>query len=133
MRPSHWKQQLFARLAIVLGIWTVLAVVFTAQGYLLVYWAIHAQDDLPNYKPSLVLSELFLSSLAECLIWACLTFAIVWLARRFPFGQGKWLRSLAVHLAACLLCAAVAAVLSALAAEVIRKEYPRPSTTLNVL
>src|SRR5262249_29740457 len=127
------QKKLWVRLGIVLGIWTALAVFLTCQTYLLVASALRAQGDLPRTPPSLSMGEVFQSSLAECLIWALLTFGILWLARRFPFGQGRGLRSLAVHGVACLVCGLLAALLSALAAEVIRKEFPRPTITLNVL
>ena len=67
---------------------------------------------------------MFLSVVTDCLIWAFLTLGILWLVQRCPFGQGKWLRSLLVHVVACLGSAALATILSALAAEVIRKEMP---------
>jgi two-component sensor histidine kinase len=127
-RPPFW-----VRLLIVLGVWTGLAVVFTGQAWLVVYSATQAKDDLPFYTLQYSLSELFLSALSECLIWAFLTFGILWLARRFPFGQGRWLRSLAVHVAACLVGGLAAVVLSLLVAEVIRKDIPRPTITAKVL
>ena len=117
----------------VLGIWLAIAVGLTGQAYLIVYSALQAQADLPRVHPSPVLSELFLSSLAECLIWAVLTLGILRLARRYPFGRGKWLRPLTVHLSACLVCGCIAAVLSAIAAEIIRQEFPKPTITFNVL
>jgi two-component system LytT family sensor kinase len=127
------QHKLFARLGVVLGVWTALAVVFTGQAYLIVYSTALAHEDLPRERPALALTELFLSALGECLIWALLTLGIQWLARRFPFGQGRWLRSLAAHLAACVVCAFVAAVLSGLVAQLVRKELPKPTVSPNVL
>jgi sensor histidine kinase YesM len=132
MSSASTRRALWARVAIVLGIWTVLAVVMTGQSYVVVYSARQAQSDLPA-APPLALSELFLSSLAECLIWSGLTLAILWLAWRFPFGQGRSLRNLAIHGAACLGCGLLNVVLSVLAAEVIRHEIPKPTLTANVL
>lgn len=126
-RASKWTS-----IAILLGIWIGIAFFLTAQAYLLVATANRARADLPSGTP-LVLSELFWSALAECLIWASLTPGILWLARRFPLSKGQAWRSLALHAGACLVCAVVAALLSTLAAEVIRYEYPRPTITLNVL
>src|SRR5262249_30260240 len=62
-----------------------------------------------------------------------LTLAVLWLCRRFPFGQGRWLTSLAVHIAACVVFALVQTVLMVLAAEIIRHDIPKPSLTENVL
>jgi sensor histidine kinase YesM len=130
---SPQRQPLWARLGLVLGIWTGLAVALTGQAYLIVYSTILAHEDLPRERPTLALREIFLSTLAECLIWAVLTVGILWLGRRFPFGQGRGLRSLGVHVAACLVCGLIAALLSTLAAEVIRYKLPRPTMTIKVL
>ena len=127
------NKNLLVRLGVVLGIWMGLAVVLTGQAYLLVYLAIHAHHDLANYRPTIALSELFLSSVTECLFWAFMTLGVLWLSKRFPFGQGKWLRSLMVHSMVCVACGFVQASLSVLAAEIIRKEIPKPTMTLNVL
>ena len=133
MRSPTRQRKLLAQLGVILGAWTVLAVLFTGQAYLLVYSAALAHDDLPRERPALALGELFWSSLGECLIWALLTLGIQWLARRFPFGQGRWLRSAVVHLAASVGCAFVAAVLSALVAQLVRKDLPKPTLSPNVL
>jgi sensor histidine kinase YesM len=127
------RRALWVRISLVLGVWTALAFVIAGQSYLLVYTARLAQSDLPTTRPPLAVTELFLSSLVECLIWGGLTFAIVALCRRFPLGQGRSLRSLAVHSAACVACGLVNVVLSLLAAEVIRHEFPKPTITANVL
>ena len=133
MSPPNHKSKPWVRIAIVLGIWMALAVVFAGQAYLFLYSASQAEEDLPKHPPGLALNELFLTSLAECLIWASLTFLILWLARRFPLGQRSWPRSLLIHVAACLGCGFIAASLSALAAELIRREIPKPSITPKVM
>jgi sensor histidine kinase YesM len=119
--------------AFVFGIWMGLAGFLTVQAFLVIYTTIQAHADLPQQRPSLALTELFLTSVAECLIWAFMTLGILWLAQRFPFGQGRWPRSLAVHVGACLVCGVMAVALSVLAAELIRKEFVRPTVTFNVL
>jgi signal transduction histidine kinase len=133
MWPPTRENKFLARLGIVLAIWTGLAVLLTGQAYLVVYSAAQAHEDLPREKPALALGELFWTCLGECLIWAILTLGIQWLARRFPFGQGKWLRSLAVHLAASVAFAFVAAVLAALVAQLVRKDLPKPTLSPSVL
>ena len=121
------------RLGTVLGIWLALAVLLTGQNYLIVYSARQAHSDIGNVQPPLALWELFLSNVVECLIWAFLTLGIFWLARRFPFGQGKWLRSLLVHLAACLIFGLIQTLLAVLAAEIIRHNILKPTISINVL
>lgn len=133
MASSHPSRESWSRLAAVFGVWSGLAVVLTGQAYLVVYIVHLAHDDLPRDRTPLAWWELFLSVLAECLIWAVLTLGILWLARRFPLGRGRWLQSLAIHVGACLVCGFIAASLSAVAAELIREELPRVTITLNVL
>jgi signal transduction histidine kinase len=130
---STRAKQLWLRLGIVLGIWMALAFVLAGQAYLLVYSAIQARSDLAGVQPSLALSELFLNSLAECVIWACLTIVILWLGTRFPFGQGHLFRNLMIHLAACLVCAFVQTYLAVLICEIVRVELPKPTISGNVL
>jgi two-component system LytT family sensor kinase len=132
MSSASSRRAFWVRVGVVLSIWTALAVVMTGQASLLVYSARLAEPDIPTLPP-VALSELFVGSLAECLIWSGLTFAILWLARRFPLAPGQWRRSLAVHFAACVGCALLEVVLSVLAAEVIRQDIPKPTITVNVL
>jgi signal transduction histidine kinase len=127
-RRTSW-----ARFGIVLGIWASLAVVLTGQACLVIYSALQAESDLPRRQPTLAFTEVLWSTLVECLSWAVLTLGILWLVRRFPFGQGRWLRSLLVHVGACVLCACLEAFLSLLAAELIRRELPRPTLSVRVL
>jgi signal transduction histidine kinase len=121
------------RAAIVVAIWMALAVVLTGQAYLLVYLAAQAQPDLPRTRPPLAIGELFLSSVTECLIWSVLTLGILWLAARCPITRRTWLRSLTVHVAACLGCGIIEVAFSVVAAEFIRSEIPKPTLTPNVL
>jgi len=67
MLPPNHKSKPWVRIAIVLGIWMALAVVFAGQAYLFLYSASQAEEDLPKHPPGLALNELFLTSLAECL------------------------------------------------------------------
>ncbi len=131
--PESNRRGFWTRLGIVLAIWTSIAVVLTVQSYLAVFTTIQAHEDLPQSRPPMAMAEVFLSVLAECLIWAILTFGIFWLARRFPFGHANWLRCLAVHVGACLACGVIATVLSGIAAELIREQLPRITISVNIL
>ena len=127
------ERSIWARLGIVFAIWAAIAMVLTGQAYLVIYLAIHARADLSGINPPRAPGELFLSSLTECSIWAILTLLIFRLARYFPFGQGNWTRVLAIHVLACLIFGFLEVCLSALAAEWIRHEFPKPTITANVL
>jgi two-component system, LytTR family, sensor kinase len=126
------QRKFWSQFAAVVAIWLALAVVFTGQAYLVVYTSVLAHDDVAHLRPSLALTELLLSVLAECVIWAFMTLAILWLAREYPFGRGQWPRSLGVHVAACLVCCAIATLMSAVAAELIRSELPRVTLSARV-
>ncbi len=130
---SNRQSTIWTRVGIVLAIWTAIAIVMTGQAYLIMYLAVQASADLPARTPPMALSELFLSSVTECFIWAMLTLGIIWLARRFSFGQGQWLKCLAIHIVACLICGFLEVGLSTLAAEFIRREFPKPTITANVM
>jgi signal transduction histidine kinase len=124
---------LWQRLAIVLGIWTAIAVALTGQAALIVYSAIQAQADLPRVPVQPSIAELLVLQLAECLIWAGLTLIIFWLGKRFPLAQGRWLKSVAVHILACVAVALVQTLLALLVAKVLRRDLPQPTLTSNVL
>jgi LytS/YehU family sensor histidine kinase len=53
--------------------------------------------------------------------------------KRFPFGQGRFVRSLLIHLGACLVCGFCQTLLALVAAELLRKEIPKPTISANVL
>jgi two-component system, LytTR family, sensor kinase len=135
MRISPGQRRFLVHVATVVGVWTLLAFILTAMGYVVVTNAIEAQKSLPKElpPPAIALGEIFRLTLAECLIWAGLTLGIFWLARRFPFGQGKWLRSLAVHLAACFLCALIYAALCVVINQLFREIITKPMITPDVL
>ena len=70
--------------------WTVVGVFFSGQIYLDYRYA-----NLPlNWSEALYLG------LSEWYVWAALTPALFYLARRFPLSRGHWGRSLAIHIPA---------------------------------
>lgn len=119
--------------ALALSIWTGFAVVLTGQAYLVLHSHSAASSDLPKTNPNPPLAEMFLSHLVVCIVWACLSMAIFWLGRRFPFGQGRWLRSLLVHMGASFVFAMVETMLAVWSSEYIRHDIPKPTITPNVL
>jgi two-component system, LytTR family, sensor kinase len=134
MLSPNRRQRFLSQFAIVFGIWAAIAVVLTGQSYLIAYLGVLARSDLAQRNTSgISFFELLLSSFTECFVWVFLTLAIFWLVRRFPLGQGKWSRSLAVHVGACLLCGFLEVLLSVLAAEIIRQEFVKPTISMNVL
>jgi len=48
-------------------------------------------------------STSLLLQMPQAYAWALATPAILWLGRRFPFERGRWLTSVPIHLATCLI------------------------------
>lgn len=89
---ATWKRWLLG-----LGFWTALGLFFATQSGL-------SYTYQQGYAPWGFLIRL---SLGEWYIWALLSPAVFWLARRFPFERGRRVRALAVHLPAAVICTAV--------------------------
>jgi two-component system LytT family sensor kinase len=77
-----------ARGPIIVGAWTVVAVVSASQWYAF---------RLSSGHPAPWLPALY-DNLASCWLWAAFTPAIVWLARRYPLDRGRWPRTVPLHL-----------------------------------
>ncbi len=133
MAPRSLSSRAWITPAVVFGVWFALAVFLTGNSYLLVSAAIRAQADITHPSGPPPIEELFLNNLAVCLLWALFTMGVFWLCRHFPFGQGKTLRNLVVHVVACLVFAFLQTVALVYALEFIRQDIPRPTITANVL
>src|SRR5262245_24264438 len=126
--PRFWLT-----VAVVVLVWLVLALFLTGQGLLLLDTGKAAQKDLAGVQPSVTFLELFLNNLVECILWAIFTLIIFWLGRRFPFGQGKWPRSLIVHWVACIFFAMILTLLAVVTCEMVRNDLPKPTISANVM
>jgi hypothetical protein len=73
---------------IIVGAWTLVAVVSASQWYAF---------RLSSGHPAPWLPALY-DNLASCWLWAAFTPAIAWLARRFPLDRGRWPRTALLHL-----------------------------------
>lgn len=80
-----------------LSIWTAVGLFFSVQIYL----------DYAYARQPLTWPQAAFLALSEWYVWAALSPAVLALARRFPFGSGRWLRSILVHLPATLLLTVV--------------------------
>jgi two-component system, LytTR family, sensor kinase len=128
-------KRFWAGVATIFGVWLALSVALTGQASLVLYTASRAHPDLPHggAPPPTSLSELLLIHVAEGVIWASLTLGILWLGKRFPLTQGRWARSLSVHLGASVLTACIQTLLAIFVNELIRRDLTRPTLTANVL
>lgn len=70
------------------------------------------------------------AALANWYLWALLTPAIAWLARRFPLRRARWPVSLAVHIPAGIVCAALKMVADAKTAAMFTGVARRPNSVM---
>lgn len=93
---SEGKDRL-KRWAVIIGVWAVLGLIWTAP----IYLETHLEE--MGHSPV----RIFSWGVLMWLVWAPLTPAIIWLARRYSLIDGAWKSSLLVHLPAFLLLSVV--------------------------
>lgn len=77
------------RYGLIWGIWTIVALFFSTQMYLMYY----AENQPIRYAQN------FLVQASACYLWALATPLIIWLVRRYCIDRSNWLRRGALHLA----------------------------------
>ncbi len=80
-------QRRWARLMLILGIWTFIGIVFTLQGYFTSY---------RSEKPVPLLDSAYLQ-FTWSYLWALATPLVLWAASRLPIERNNWLRSSLLH------------------------------------
>jgi signal transduction histidine kinase len=100
-KGGRWRRSLWARAALIFGVWTVIGLAFGAQGYL-------AGARMPQPVPWR--RALFIQ-MSWGYFWALATPLILWLVRRLPLDRRHWLRNSAAHLLFSSLCAFVVGAL----------------------
>jgi two-component system, LytTR family, sensor kinase len=91
------KEQAQIRPRMVIGLWTIYAIISLNQSML---WA--RINERPMDWPRVLA---FTATL--CISWCAYTPFIIWLARRFPLGRSAWQRSLPAHIGFSLFFAAI--------------------------
>ena len=76
------------RLAIIWGVWTVVALFFSTQVYMMYY----------AEKQPIPYAKAFFVQASACYLWALVTPLVLWLARRFRIERNNWPRKVAVHI-----------------------------------
>src|SRR5688572_33102126 len=76
-----------ARLGIIWGMWTIVALFFSTQVFMMYY---SERQPIP-YKRA------FLVQASACYLWATVTPLVLWLARRFRIDRQNWLRKVVLH------------------------------------
>jgi two-component system, LytTR family, sensor kinase len=89
------------RYGLIWGIWTIVALFFTSQVYLMNY----AEKQPIRYAQG------FLVQASAVYPWALATPLVLWLSRRFHIGRGTWIRHVPLHfLFALVLCSSLIAI-----------------------
>lgn len=83
----------FVRFGIIWGVWTIVALFFSTQAYLMYY----AERQPIRYAQG------FLFQASACYLWALATPLVLWLARRFCIDRTNWWRRTALHFLFSLL------------------------------
>lgn len=89
MKRQSFLQKRSVRWTAVFVIWTAAALFFASQSSL---W------DRYLFRQQITWERALTTNLSFYYIWALITPFVVWLGKRFRLEQGKWVRSIAVHL-----------------------------------
>ncbi|HJU93376.1 MAG TPA: histidine kinase [Pyrinomonadaceae bacterium] len=89
------------RYGLIFGIWTIVALFFSTQMYLMNY----AERQPIRYAQS------FLMQAWACYLWALVTPLVLWLSRRFCIERSNWMRRVALHgIFSIVLCSSLLAI-----------------------
>src|SRR5688572_19762616 len=75
------------RYGLIWGIWTIVALFFSTQVYLMNY----AEKQPIRYAQS------FLVQASACYLWALATPLVLWLSNRFRIERSNWVRTVSLH------------------------------------
>src|ERR1044071_2036485 len=84
---KHWWQSLWARAALVFGVWTVIGLIFSLQWYFAAY---RSEQPVPWGRALYV-------QMSWGYLWALVTPFVLWLVHRFPIEKPHWRRTLLAH------------------------------------
>src|ERR1700741_4337151 len=91
-RAEHPFRSRGVRLALIWGAWTIIALFFSTQVYMMYY---AEKQPIPYAKG-------FFVQAVACYLWALVTPFVLWLARSFRIERSNWRRNLAIHLGVSL-------------------------------
>ena len=86
-RVAQLLQKRRVRLAMIWGIWTVVALFFSTQVYMMYY---SGNQPIPYFKG-------FLVQASACYLWALVTPLVLWLARRYRIDRNNWQKKVFFH------------------------------------
>lgn len=76
-----------ARLGVIWGMWTIVALFFSSQVFMMYY----------SERQPIPYARAFLVQASACYLWALATPLVLWLARRFRIDRQNWLRKVVLH------------------------------------
>jgi two-component system, LytTR family, sensor kinase len=85
--PGRLLRQRRVRYALIWGAWTIVALFFSTQVYMMYY---AGKQPIPYAKA-------FFVQVSACYLWALLTPLVLWLARRFRIDRNNWPREVTFH------------------------------------
>ena len=86
-RLDRWLQKRRTRLALIWGIWTIVALFFSTQVYMMYY---SGNQEIPYAKA-------FFVQATACYLWALVTPLVLWLARNHRIDRNNWQKKVLMH------------------------------------
>jgi signal transduction histidine kinase len=124
MQSDSWVKNYGLPGSLFLGFWTVIGLAFASQFYL--------SSALFGYY-TVTWGQAISITLGDWYVWAVLSLAVLWFARRFPLHRRDWGKRVVIHLAAsaviCILYSVVRAAVGQLQAPLLGM----PATFLDTL
>jgi two-component system, LytTR family, sensor kinase len=91
------RRRRWVRVALILGIWTFIGIVFTLQSYFTSY---------RSEKPVALTDSLYLQ-MTWSYLWALATPLILWVASRLPIERNNWIRNSLLHVPVSILLSCI--------------------------
>ena len=88
-KVTGWLEKRKTRLAMIWGIWTIVALFFSTQVYMMYY----SSGNLP-----IPYAKAFFVQASACYLWALATPLVLWLARRHRIDRNNWQRKVLFHI-----------------------------------
>ena len=92
-RLDRWLQKRRTRLALIWGIWTIVALFFSTQVYMMYY---SGNQPIPYAKA-------FFVQATACYLWALATPLVLWLARNHRIDRNNWKKKVLMHVGLSVL------------------------------
>src|SRR5262245_53150291 len=86
-RVGEMLQKRRFRLALIWGIWTIVALFFSTQVFMMYY----------SENQPIPYARAFFVQASACYLWALVTPFVLWLARRFRIERQTWARKVVIH------------------------------------